>query len=85
MRTQSPDTHPKAEAGQVELLRKASVSDRLEIVWSLSRTVSQLALEGIRRAHPDASQEEILLLYVSIHYGQETVDKLHRYQNESRQ
>jgi hypothetical protein len=60
------------------------VADRLEKVWSLSRTVSQLALEGIRRAHPNASQEELLLLYVSIHYGQEIADRLRQYQDETR-
>jgi hypothetical protein len=84
VKTQSPDTHSTAEAVQIELLRKASVADRLEKVWSLSRTVSQLALEGIRRAHPNASQEELLLLYVSIHYGQEIADGLRQYQDETR-
>jgi hypothetical protein len=76
LKTQSRDTHPKAEAAQIALIRRASHVDRLASVWSLTQTVAQLAFDGICRSHPGASREEVLRLFVSIHYGQTIADRL---------
>ena len=76
LKIQSRDTHPQAEAVQIALIRKASHVDRLASVWSLTQTVAQLAFDGIRRSHPGASRDEVLYLFVSIHYGQTIADRL---------
>jgi hypothetical protein len=60
MKTQSSDTHPAAEAVQINLLRRAGTSKLLSIAFSLSESVRRLALTGIRRAHPQASDEQAL-------------------------
>ena len=76
MKTQSRDTHPEAEAVQIALIRRASQADRLASVWSLTHTIAQLAFDGIRRSHPGASHEDVLRLFVSIHYGETIADRL---------
>jgi len=46
------DTHPKAQAKYFELLRQAGPQRRLETCLSLSRTIRELAIAGIKQAHP---------------------------------
>ena len=74
MRTQSPDTSPDAERVQIELLRKASEARRFGLVRSLSKSVIQWSRQTIRQAHPDASEEELALLFVAVYYNQELAD-----------
>lgn len=79
MRTQSRDTHLEAERVQIELLRKATITRRLELAFSLSQEALQLAREGIRQAHPEASEEEIGLIFVEINYSKELADRVRSY------
>lgn len=79
MRTQSTDTHPKAEAVQIELLRKASPSKRFALMRRLSEQTISLAKRAIRRANPDASEQELNLIFVEIHYGRELAQRLRAY------
>ncbi len=56
MRTQSLDTHPRAEAVQVALLRRASIAKRLFCLRSLSRNVVRLARRALSRTHPELNE-----------------------------
>jgi len=47
------DTSPKANARYFELLRQAGPERRLEICLGLSRATRELAIAGIKQAHPD--------------------------------
>ncbi|HKP53862.1 MAG TPA: hypothetical protein VJ183_14570 [Chloroflexia bacterium] len=76
MKTQSSDTHPDAERVQIELLRKATVAQRFGLVRSLTKTTRQLAWRAIQRAYPDASDEEVALLFAAHAYGQELAERL---------
>jgi len=78
MKTQSSDTHPAAEAVQINLLRKAGVAKRLSIAFSLSESVRRLALDGIRRAHPEASDDEALHIFAEVHYGQTLAEQVRK-------
>ncbi len=78
MRPMSRDTHPDAEAVQIELLRRASPARRFELARSLSRTTMWLAWRAIRRAHPDVSDEEVSVRFVALHYGEELAQGLAR-------
>ncbi|MCP4679801.1 MAG: hypothetical protein GY854_30780 [Deltaproteobacteria bacterium] len=71
MSTSHTDTHPTAEKVQIDLLRQASPRRRVALVRSLSRTVIELSRRAIRRANPDASEDEVLLIFVSLHYGED--------------
>jgi hypothetical protein len=76
MRTQSQDTDPRAEEIQIELLRKATVARRLSLAFSLSQTVIRMAQRAIRRQNADLSDQDILLRFVAIHYGQDLAERL---------
>ncbi len=76
MRTQSPDTHPDAEKVQVDLLRRTTVARRFSLACSLSQTAIQLARRAIQRAHPDADEEEVGLIFIATHYGQDLADRV---------
>ncbi len=78
MQARSPDTDPEAEKVQIDLLRKAGGQRRVRMALSLSRQVIALARRAIQRAHPDASEEEVGLRFVELHYGRELAQGLRR-------
>jgi len=59
MSTLFPDTQPKAERVQIELLRRASPWRKLEMVGQMNQTVRTLALSGLRQRYPHATPEEL--------------------------
>ena len=65
------DTDPEAARVQLELLRRASPAKRLSLALSLSRTVLGLSRRGLARRMPHASEEEVGLQFVELHYGRE--------------
>jgi hypothetical protein len=83
MRTQSEDTSPEIERVQIELIRKASSTKIFGLVRSMSQTMIQASRRNIRKLHPDASEEEITLIFVELYYGKE-VARLVRSQIEKR-
>ncbi len=76
MSSQPDDTHPDAKKVQLDLLRRASVSERLRLTLSLSQTVTDLAKRALRRRYPHEGEQEILLRFVSVHYGAELAGRL---------
>lgn len=72
------DTHPGALQRQVELLRAATPTRRFTTMRSLSRTVALLSRRALRRSMPDASQEELDIAFVALHYGDAAADVLRR-------
>ena len=79
MGTRKSDTHPDAERVQIQLLRAASGTERFQTVRSITATTRQLAWRAIKSANPDASDGEVDMLFVSVHYGEELADKLRTY------
>ena len=79
MRTQSRDTRPEAERVQIELLRKASSSKIFGLVRSLSQWLMQASRENIRQLHPNASEEELALIFIEHFYGKELANKMRVY------
>ncbi len=69
MRTQSEDTSPEMERMQIELIRKATPAKLFGLVRSMSQTMIETSIRNIRKSHPDASQEEITILFVELYYG----------------
>jgi hypothetical protein len=85
MRTQSSDTSPAIEHIQIELLRKINPARRLELGLSLSQSALELAREGIRKVNPNASEEEIGLIFVEVTYGKELAGRVRNYLARRRQ
>ena len=79
MRARSADTDPDAAEVQIALLRKASVGRRAAMAFSLSAQVMGLARDAIRRTLPNASEEEVGLRFVGLHYGEELAAGLRRF------
>jgi hypothetical protein len=59
MKTLSSDTHPAAEIVLIDLARKASAWQKLEMVSQITNTCRELALSGLRRRYPASSNEEL--------------------------
>jgi hypothetical protein len=64
---------------QIELLRQATTAQRFARVRSMSQSAVQLARRAIRRTMPNASEQDVLLTFVAIHYGAELADRLRAY------
>jgi len=79
MVTQSSDTHPKAERFQIGLIRRASIAERISRTRSLSQTVIRLSRRAILRANPKLTEEEVNLMFVAHHYGDDLADRLREY------
>jgi hypothetical protein len=73
------DTDLDAERVQLELLRRAGVARRVALAGSLSRMVIDLARRQLREEHPDATEQELKILFVERHYGPELAAGLREY------
>jgi hypothetical protein len=70
------DTDVDSLRVQVDLLRRATPSRRLELAFALSADVISLSLAGIRRRQPGLSEPEAHLRFLAIHYGDELAERV---------
>lgn len=70
------DTSPAAQLRYEELLRQRTPAERLAIAMTLSRAVRELAIAGIRAAHPNASPREVQAELAARMYGSEVKRRL---------
>jgi hypothetical protein len=73
------DTHPDAEKVQIELMRQASVVDRVAITRSLTNLSVRMARQAIAEAHPAFSPREVGLFWMELHYGKTLADEFREY------
>ena len=76
------DTHPEMARKQIELLRQASVARRFQLARSLTMPAIELSRRAIRRARPGASERELQIEFVRLHYGADLAERLKRYLEE---
>lgn len=76
MVTSITDTDPEAERVQLELLRRATPERRLRLALSLTESVLGLSRRGLAARMPGASDEEVGLRFVELHYGQGLADEV---------
>jgi len=69
------DTTLDAERAQIERWRAMSPAEKLGLVSSMTRTVSAMAMAGLRERHPGASAREIFLRFAMLHLGVELARK----------
>ncbi len=79
MRTQSIDTHPDAEKVLISLFRKASTSKKFSLVRTLTQTTIQLSKRAIARANKELNEEQINLIFISLHYGNDLAERVKKY------
>jgi len=70
------DTHPKARARLTELYRRLTPGQRLEMGLRMSEEGRLMALEAIRRRHPEYSAEEAQLALGRLWLGDELFRKV---------
>src|SRR5947209_20006298 len=75
VRTQSTDTSSEAEKVQIELIRKAPISKRFALVRSWSQLLIEANRQQIRKDHPNASEEDVGVIFVAGHYGRALADR----------
>jgi hypothetical protein len=73
------DTHPQAALVQLQLLRRATISRRFQLARALSEWTIQLSRRGLRAMMPDASELELGLRFVELHYGEDLAGRLAAY------
>ncbi|MEW6092639.1 MAG: hypothetical protein AB1531_01615 [Chloroflexota bacterium] len=66
-----PDTHPKMEAMQIELIRRMPSWKKISIMEGLNETVKALAISGIKERHPQATPQEVRRLLAELMLGAE--------------
>lgn len=74
------DTSLEADKVQLNLLRAASPTRRLQIAMRLSDTVRHLSRRAIDQAHPHCSEREKDLLFVAVNYGADWAQRVERYE-----
>jgi hypothetical protein len=63
------DTTPDADEAQFAAYRRLGPAGRLAAAFSLSAKTRQLATAGIRRRHPDYSDEDVALALARLVFG----------------
>ncbi len=53
------DTGPEAEQVLIDLLRRASVARKLEMLGQMNAAARELALQGVRARHPNATDAQL--------------------------
>jgi len=71
VRYHPPDTTPEAWAVQMEIYRRMTPQRRSELAAELSDNMRRVAAEGVRKRHPEYSEEEIRLAVIRLSIGEE--------------
>lgn len=71
--TQSRDTSEKVEQFWFDRMRAMEPWQKLEMVARLNRQTEQLALAGLRKRFPNATERELRLRVAAIRYDRQTM------------
>lgn len=72
-----PDTHPKIERMQIELIRKMASWKKFAVIDDLRVTAKTFSLGGILQRHPVASAEQLQRMLVDILLGQDLAQEVY--------
>jgi hypothetical protein len=73
----SSDTHPQIEAYQLQLLREVPPWRKANMLGQMYATVKQLATQGLRQRHPDASEDELRRRLADLLLGEELATRVY--------
>lgn len=73
------DTHPSFERKQIDLLQKAGARRRLALGLRMGEDAIQLSRRELCRLHPTLTDQQIALLWVKVHYGNDIAARLQSY------
>ena len=69
------DTHPDIEAMRYKILREMPVWRKLDIMFQTAQMLRTLALNDLRRLHPDDSEDNLRRRLAARLYGKELAEK----------
>ena len=72
-----PDTHPKMEALQIQLLRQAGPARKMEMLAQLNASARTLALTGLRSRYPQAGETELRRRLAGLLLGEDLARKVY--------
>lgn len=72
-----PDTHPKMEAMQIEIIRRMPSWKKIAIMEGLNETVKTLTISGIKERHPNATPREVQRMLAELMLGVELAQKVY--------
>jgi hypothetical protein len=79
------DTDPRAMEVWLELLRQMPAGEKLAVVLSGAQFVLQFYEMGVRRMHPQASDQEVLLRVAARHLPRELMIRAYGWDPENDQ
>lgn len=71
--TRSSDTDAAAEELQFEIWGRMSAQEKVVLTFQLCEFARQLALQGLRERHPQASERELVLRLAAQNLDRETM------------
>ena len=76
---QCSDTSKEAEAIQIAILRKKSISERFDLAVALTNMTISLTKEGMRQRNPELNNHEINYLFIKHHHGEDLAESFKKY------
>lgn len=73
------DTPPEIEQIQIDLLRKAGQTHRLQLALSLSQSMLSLSWHNLQQTHPHLSELEQKVKFIELLYGRDLAINFHNY------
>jgi hypothetical protein len=70
------DTHPEVAELQFEMLRQATMAQRIKMMRSLTQMAVRNSKRAIRRARPELSEQERALFFIELNYGGDLADQV---------
>jgi hypothetical protein len=70
-----PDTDPQAERVLIDLLRRAPVTRKFEMLGEMNAAARTLALTGLRARHPAATEAQLRRLLAELLLGADLAGK----------
>lgn len=73
------DTTAEAMAVQLEGFRRMSPIERVNKMCKLSASLRQMAMNAIRRRHPEMGESEVRLKFIELTYGKELAESVRKH------
>lgn len=67
---------------QLECLRRMSPQQRVQMVFDMSRRLRDMAMDAIRRRHPEFDEEQVRLKFIELTYGKQLADEVRAWCSE---
>ena len=77
VRTMLSDTDPQIELFQLQLMRQAPAWKKADMLGQMYQTVKQLAYQGLRQRHPEASEAELRRRLADVLLGTELAEQVY--------